>query len=59
MDLATVWLKHGFDSCFGIPYSNDMALDPESTKFAANCAFREGMTAETARTEKPKGGKVP
>jgi arylsulfatase A-like enzyme len=51
--------KHGFDSYFGIPYSNDMSLDPESAKFAANCVFREGVTAETARTEKPRGGKVP
>ncbi|MBL8799783.1 MAG: sulfatase [Planctomycetia bacterium] len=51
--------KHGFDSYFGIPYSNDMALDPESAKFAGNCVFRDGLTAETARTEKPKGGKVP
>lgn len=41
--------RQGFDSYFGIPYSNDMALDPEHANFAADCNFRNGLTAETAR----------
>jgi arylsulfatase A len=51
--------RHGFDSYYGIPYSNDMALDPQSAKFAKDIVFREGFTAETARSEKSKNGKVP
>jgi arylsulfatase A len=51
--------RHGFDSYFGIPYSNDMSLDPQTAKFAKNVLFREGMTEEKARTEKPKNHKVP
>jgi len=43
--------KQGFDSYFGIPYSNDMALDTASAKFAKDCVFREGMTEEKARAE--------
>lgn len=43
--------KQGFDSYFGIPYSNDMTIDPKHAKFADNCLFREGMTAEMARGE--------
>ena len=41
--------KQGFDSYFGIPYSNDMAIDPQHAKFAKDCVFREGMTEEKAR----------
>lgn len=51
--------RHGFDSYYGIPYSNDMSIDPENARFAKDVVFREGMTAEKARTEKPKGGKAP
>jgi arylsulfatase A len=43
--------KQGFDSYFGIPYSNDMAIDPKNAKFAKDCVFREGMTEEKARGE--------
>jgi len=50
--------KQGFDSYFGIPYSNDMALDTKHAKFAKDCVFREGMTEEKARAEAVKH-KVP
>ncbi len=43
--------KQGFDSYFGIPYSNDMTIDPQNARFAKDCLFREGMTAEKARAE--------
>ncbi len=43
--------KQGFDSYFGIPYSNDMAIDPKHARFAKECLFREGMTEEKARAE--------
>lgn len=41
--------KQGFDSYFGIPYSNDMTIDPEHARFAKDCLFREGMTEAKAR----------
>jgi arylsulfatase A len=41
--------RQGFDSYFGIPYSNDMSIDPQHARFAKDCVFREGLTAETAR----------
>jgi len=41
--------KQGFDSYFGIPYSNDMTIDPVNARFAKDCVFREGMTEEKAR----------
>lgn len=44
-------MQQGFDAYFGIPYSNDMTIDPKNAKFAADCVFREGMTAEKARGE--------
>lgn len=43
--------KQGFDSYFGIPYSNDMTIDPVNARFAKTCLFREGMTEEKARAE--------
>lgn len=43
--------RHGFDSYYGIPYSNDMTIDPEHAQFAADCVFREGQTLESARKE--------
>jgi arylsulfatase A len=51
--------RHGFDSYYGIPYSNDMALDPKNARFAKGAIFREGMTLEKAQTEKPRPSKVP
>jgi arylsulfatase A len=44
-------MKQGFDAYFGIPYSNDMTIDPQHARFARDCVFREGMTAEKARAE--------
>jgi arylsulfatase A-like enzyme len=38
-------LAQGFDSYFGIPYSNDMWLDPE-TPLAEDAVFNEGLTRE-------------
>ncbi|MFM9962704.1 MAG: sulfatase [Planctomycetaceae bacterium] len=43
--------KQGFDAYFGIPYSNDMTIDPQHARFAKDCLFREGMTEEKARGE--------
>jgi arylsulfatase A-like enzyme len=51
--------RHGFDSFFGIPYSNDMAIDPVNSRFAREVLFREGMTEDRVRSEKPKNHKVP
>ncbi len=51
-------VKHGFDSWFGIPYSNDMALDVKLARFAEDCLFREGLNRETS-LEKPLPNKVP
>jgi arylsulfatase A-like enzyme len=51
--------RHGFDQFFGIPYSNDMAIDPKNARFARGAVFRDGLTEEAARAEKPKNGKVP
>lgn len=46
--------KQGFDSYFGIPYSNDMTIDTQHAQFAKDCEFRDGMTEEKARTESIK-----
>ena len=43
--------KQGFDSYFGIPYSNDMTIDTQHAQFAKDCVFRDGMTEEKARAE--------
>lgn len=43
--------KQGFDSYFGIPYSNDMTIDPVNAVFAKDCVFREGMNEAKARKE--------
>jgi arylsulfatase A len=51
--------KHGFQSYYGIPYSNDMAIDPVNAKFAKDCLFREGKTEEIVRKEKGTNGKAP
>ncbi len=50
--------RHGFDSYFGIPYSNDMTIDP-SAEIASEAVLREGVTLEQIRTEKPKKNWVP
>jgi arylsulfatase A len=51
-------MKQGFDYYFGIPYSNDMTIDP-AAKLAADIQLREDMTLEKIRNEKPIRNKVP
>jgi arylsulfatase A-like enzyme len=46
--------NQGFDSYYGIPYSNDMRLDPRMP-FAEDVLLREGMTLERARA---RGNKI-
>jgi arylsulfatase A len=41
--------RQGFDSYFGIPYSNDMSIDSKNARFAKDCMFREGMNEESSR----------
>lgn len=48
----------GFDSYYGIPFSNDMSVNPKS-KVADNILFREGMTIDSLREVKWRGRKVP
>jgi len=43
--------RQGFDYYFGIPYSNDMSIDPKNAKFAADVVFRDGKTEEIVRKE--------
>tara|TARA_B100000902_G_scaffold200697_1_gene191248 strand:- start:3751 stop:5121 length:1371 start_codon:yes stop_codon:yes gene_type:complete len=50
--------RQGFDSYFGIPYSNDMTIDPEA-KLAADIILREGFTLDQIKNEKPKKNLVP
>ena len=50
--------RHGFDSYYGIPYSNDMTIDPKA-EIAEDALLREGITVERIRTEKPKKNWVP
>ncbi len=56
--------SRGFDSYYGIPFSNDMRVDPEMP-FAENAVFREGWTLDKVRElsfsgpKKPAGGLVP
>lgn len=44
----------GFDSFYGIPYSNDMGLDPAHTKSAPTIVLREGKTLEDYNRMDPK-----
>ena len=50
--------KQGFDSYFGIPYSNDMSINP-LVELSEEIIFREGMSEERVRKEKPVGHMVP
>ena len=50
--------RHGFDSYFGIPYSNDMTVDVKMD-VADDAKFLEGMTLDRMRTDKPKKNWVP
>jgi arylsulfatase A len=57
--LAYLPTRHGFQSYYGIPYSNDMTIDPVNARFAKDVVFREGKTEETVRNEKAVNNKVP
>lgn len=48
----------GFDSYFGIPYSNDMWIDP-SNKLAGNLSAREGLSREEVAGGHKKKNWVP
>ena len=48
----------GFDMYYGIPYSNDMSVYPKA-KVSENVLFREGMTLDSLRQKKWRGGLVP
>ena len=50
--------RQGFDSYFGIPYSNDMTIDPNAP-LAADIVLNQGITVDGIRTEKPKKNWVP
>lgn len=50
--------RHGFDSYLGIPYSNDMTVDPNMA-VADDVKWNEGMDLEGMRKGKPKAHKVP
>ena len=52
--------QQGFDFYFGVPYSNDMWIDPEHAQLSASIRWREGVTPETiASQEKQPRNKVP
>lgn len=52
-------IQHGFDRYFGIPYSNDMTIDP-TARLADDIVLRAGMTVERLRTTvKPPKNWVP
>jgi arylsulfatase A-like enzyme len=51
--------SRGFDSYFGIPYSNDMWLDPKNTPPSADIVLREGKTLEDYKASKRDKHKVP
>ena len=48
----------GFDSYYGIPFSNDMSVNP-SSKVSKDIVYREGMTIDSLREKKWRGRKVP
>ncbi len=50
--------QNGFDYYYGIPYSNDMTIDP-AMKLADDVILHEPMTAEKVKSEKPKRNRVP
>ncbi len=45
-------IRQGFEYYYGIPYSNDMTIDPKNAVFAKDVVFRKGMTEEKARQKK-------
>lgn len=51
-------IMQGFDHYYGIPFSNDMSVNP-SSKVSEHIVFREGMTLDSLREKKWRGRKVP
>ncbi|SEC72594.1 Arylsulfatase A [Maribacter dokdonensis] len=51
-------ISQGFDMYYGIPFSNDMSVNPKS-KISKNIVFREGMTLDSLREKKWRGSRVP
>lgn len=51
-------INQGFDQYFGIPFSNDMSVNPNS-KVSDNIIFNEGMTLDSLREKKWRGKRVP
>ncbi|EMI21793.1 arylsulfatase A [Rhodopirellula maiorica SM1] len=49
---------HGFDSYFGIPYSNDMWIDP-ANQLASDIVLRQGVTLEDLQAGKKVKNWVP
>jgi arylsulfatase A-like enzyme len=45
--------SQGFDTYYGVPYSNDMTLDP-TQPLANDIVLREGVTAESIKTHQKK-----
>ena len=50
--------QQGFDSYLGIPYSNDMTINPK-VQISKDVVYREGVSQETIRTKPLGSGKVP
>ncbi|MEP3836184.1 MAG: sulfatase [Algibacter sp.] len=50
--------SQGFDRYYGIPFSNDMSVNPKS-KVSKKAVFREGMTMDSLREIKWRGSRVP
>lgn len=50
---ASLPTEHGFDEYFGVPYSNDMGVDP-SMPLAPDVVFREGKSIRDFQTQSAK-----
>ena len=50
--------RQGFDSYYGIPYSNDMTIDPKAP-LSKKIVLRNGVTVEKIRKERPRRNWVP
>jgi arylsulfatase A len=50
--------NQGFNQYYGIPYSNDMSIN-RGFKLADNIVYNEGMTLDSLKEVKWRGGKVP
>ena len=51
-------IRQGFDYYYGIPYSNDMSVDPKAP-LAEDIVLRKGVTVARIRSEKPRKNWVP